>query len=162
MCRGTLEPEVFERWQMGQHCDEDRWWDTCASLTAENKKDQHVHSAHGYENALTPNSRCVRVVPRGSDQPCKTRGGPSMHHSEIFRKPVRVMSCDHTASPRSLWVRIVSSRSGSPRITSRNARRVVSLLELSSIHVMEWRCLHSARALSVLWVMCGYRTSKPR
>ena len=117
------------------------------------RKHQHVHSEHGYRNVLTPSSRWVRVGPRRSDQPCKTLGGPSMHQMEILRSPVSFMSCVQTFSPRSLCVRIVSSRRGRVRMTSRNGRRVLALVALSSIQVIDWRFLHKASAARVSLVI---------
>ena len=76
-----------------------------------------------------------------------------MHHMEILRNPLSFMSCVQTFSPRSLCVRIVSSRRGRERMVSRNGRRVPALVALSSIQVIDWRFLHRARAAKVSLVM---------
>lgn len=119
-------------------------------------RNQHVRSEHEYEKALTPSSRWVRVLPRGSDQPWRTRGGPSMHQREILRRPVREVSLLQTGSLRSLCVRMVSSRKGSWRRTARKERRMVwSVVELSSAQVMDVRFVQRERAVRVSWVMFG-------
>jgi len=85
-----------------------------------------------------------------------------MHQMETFRNPVRETSCVHTVSLRSLCVRMVSSRTGRVRRTSRKARRVVSLDELSSIQVIDLRLVHNERAAKVSAVMFGFLASIPR
>lgn len=113
--------------------------------------------------AHLPSSRCVNVLPRGSDQPCKTRGGPSMHQMDIFRRPVRVMSSAQTCSPKSEWVRMVSSRKGRVRRTVRKEMKSeAKVVDESSTHVIERRLVHRERALRVSAVMFGYCGRTPR
>lgn len=88
-----------------------------------------------------------------------------MHQMETFCKPVSIISCDQTSSPRSVWVRIVSSRMGSVRRTSRKASSfaILDVLEdISSIQVIERRFVHNESAARVSLVIFGYVKNIPR
>lgn len=156
--RCTLQAEILQLGELWKHYNKDSWRNACTPL----RNSQHVRSAHGYGYTLTPSSRCVSVSPSDSDHPCRTLGGPSIHQMEILRRPVSVMSWAQTCSPRSLWVRMVISRSGLSRTTVRNESRIGSWAELSSIHVNDSRFLQSARAFNVFLVILGYPGKQAR
>jgi hypothetical protein len=103
----------------------------------------------------TPSSNSVSVLPRRGAQPCRTRGGPSMHHIVTFCKSGMVFRKDHVSSPRSLLVRSVSARRGRSRRIPRKDKKTVGKADVSSTHVKECRFSQRRRALRTTPVTVG-------